>query len=176
MALTKQQKEAIVKEVAGRLEGATTIYLTNASGMSVSQVNDLRGRFRASGVGFQVVKNTLLRRAMDGVGGFEGLYGHLEGPTAVAYSEEPAAPARVIKKFVEQTNATLPTLKVAYVDGALYDGATIDMLAALKSKDELIGDILGLLMAPIANVIGGLQAQGGNIVGALKTIAERGEA
>jgi large subunit ribosomal protein L10 len=128
------------------------------------------------GVQYKVVKNTLLKRAMDEKGGFEELYDHLNGPTAVAFSEDPAAPARVMKKYVEDTRGELPKLKAAFIDGAVYQADALDILAALKSKEELVGDIVGLLLSPITNIVGGLQSPGSTIVGALKTIAEKGEA
>ncbi len=173
MALTKEQKTAQVEEITGKLEAHSTLYLTDFQGLTVEQANELRGRFRASGVDYKVIKNTLLRLAMERVGGLDVLYDHLNGPTAVAFSEEPAAPARVIKKFISDANTKRPELKVAYIDGAVYDATQLDVLAALKSKEELVADVLGLLMSPLTNVVGALQAQGSNLVGALKTIAER---
>ena len=174
MPLTKQQKADAVDTIQAKLDGVPTIYVTDYKGLSVEQVNDLRGRFREAGVEFQVVKNTLLKLAMDRLGGYDEIYEHLHGPTAVALSDEPAAPARVIKDFLKDLNTELPNLKAAYIDGAVFVGADqLEALAALKSKDELIGDILGLLMAPMTNIVGGLQAQGQNLVGALKTIAEK---
>ncbi len=173
MALTKEQKTVILDEVARQLEEASTVYLTNCSGLTVDKANKLREEFRSANIGYRVVKNTLLRLAMDRVGGFEELYGTLEGPTAVAFSTEPAAPARVIKSFSSGPGNGLPELKAAYVDGAVYDAGSLEVLVSLKSKDEIVGDILGLLMSPMSNIVGALQAQGGNLVGALKTIAER---
>lgn len=175
MALTKQQKADLVDQIEERLRDRSTVYLTNYSGLSVDQANELRGRFREAGVEYRVYKNTLLRLAMDRIGGFDALYEYLNGPTAVALSTEPSAPARVIKKYTTDKNTELPGLKAAFVDGAVYGGTDLDVLAALKSKDELIGDILGLLLSPITNVVGALQAQGSNLVGALKTIAEKEE-
>ena len=172
MALTKEQKSAIVDEVADKLQEASSIYLTNFSGLSVEKSNELRKKFRESSVEYRVVKNTLLRRAMDRIGGYEELYEKLDGPTAVAFSVEPAAPARVLKDFVKGSNKGLPELKGAYIDGAIYDENSLDALASLKSKAELIGDIMGLLMSPMSNVVGGLQSQGSTLVGAIKTIAE----
>ena len=177
MPMTKAQKDAAVEEILGKLDKAPVVYLTNYSGLTVAKANDLRRRFRQEGVEFRVLKNTLVRLAMERIGGYDEVFGELNGPTAVAFSEEPSAPARVIKKFL-QDNADLqvPELKAAYVDGAIYQAGSLDVLASLKSKDELIGDIVGLLLSPITNVVGGLQAQGSNLVGALKTIAEREEA
>ena len=175
MALTKKQKVTILEEVTSQLEGASTVYLTNASGLTVEKANALRKKFRESDIQYRVVKNTLLRLAMDKVGGFDELYDHLAGPTAVAFSTEPAAPARIMKEFSKNAGAGLPSLKGAFIDGAFYGSDTLDILASLKSKDELVSDIIGLLMSPATSVIGALQAQGGNLVGAVKTIAERGE-
>ena len=172
MALTKEQKSAIVDEVTEQLQEASSIYLTNLSGMSVSSSNELRGKFRESSVQYRVIKNTLLRKAMDRVGGYEELYDKLEGPTAVAFSVEPAAPARVLKDFLKGSPKDLPQLKGAFIDGAIYGADSLDTLASLKSKEDLVGDILGLLMAPMSNVVGGLQSQGSTLVGAIKTIAE----
>ncbi len=175
MALTKQQKTAILEDVTSKLEEASVVYLTNASGLSVENSNALRANFRKSEVEFRVVKNTLLKIAMDKVGGYEELYDHLAGPTAVAFSNEPAAPARVMKDFAKGPGDGLPALKGAFIDGAFYGSDALETLASLKSKDEIIGDILGLLMSPMTNVVGALQAQGSNLVGAIKTIAEREE-
>ncbi len=173
MPLTKEQKATAVEAITGQLEAAPMLYLTDYKGLNVEQANDLRRRFREAGVGYKVVKNTLLRLAMEGIGGYDELYDHLNGPTAVAFSEEPAAPARVIKTFTRDTKQELPELKVAYIDGDIYQADQLDVLASLKSKNELIGDIVGLLMAPITNVVGALQAQGTNLLAILQTISEK---
>lgn len=175
MALTKEQKREAVAAIAEDLAGVNTIYLTDYAGLSVEQANKLRSEFFKADVRFKVLKNTLLKRAMDDAEiDYSGLYDWLGGPTAVAFTNDPATPGKVIKKFLE--NNELPKLKGAYVDGAFFGPDALEQLAALKSKDELIGDILGLLMAPMTNVVGGLQAQGSNLVGAIKTIAEKEEA
>jgi large subunit ribosomal protein L10 len=176
MAMTKTQKEAAVVELVDKLQQTPTIYLTNYSGLTVSQATELRTRFRAVGVEYKVVKNTMLRLAMEQIGGYDDVFDALHGPTAVAFSEEPSAPARVIKKFLDETKQTLPSLKAAHVEGAVYEADALEVLTQLKSKDELIGEIVGLLQSPITNVVGALQAQGSNIVGAIKTIAEKAKA
>ena len=176
MAMMKEQKAVVLDEITDRLKESPTLYLTNYSGLTVEQVNDLRTQLRNAGVGYKIYKNTFLRIAMDRVGGYEDLYEHLNGPTAVAYCDEPAAPARVFKKFLKDHKLEIPELKGAYIDGAIFHSDALDVLAELKSKDEIIGEIIGLLMAPISNIVGGLQAQGGNLVGILQTLAEREEA
>jgi len=176
MAMTKEQKVAAVDALSEKLAGSTTIYLTNYSGLTVDQANNLRSKLREAGVEYQVVKNTFLRLAMERLGGYDEIFDLLIGPTGVAFTEEPAAPARVFKNFLKDTKLEVPELKGAYVDGAIFGSTALDELASLKSKEELISDIVGLLMAPISNIVGGLEAQGGNLVGAIKTIAESGEA
>ena len=176
MPMTKSAKEAVVDEIAQTLESRTVVYLTNYSGLSVAQANDLRNRFRDNGVDYKVYKNTLIRLAMERLGGYDDLIDQLHGPTAVAFSEEPSAPAKVMKKFVQDESVEKPELKAAYIDGAFYAADALDVLASLKSKDELLADILGLLMAPMSNIVGAIQAPGRNLAGAIKTIAEKEEA
>jgi len=171
--MTKAQKAEAVEEITSLLENVPTIYLTNYSGLTVEQVNELRNRFRDSGVTYRVLKNTLVRLAMEKLGGYDHVFESLHGPTAIAFSEEPAAPARVIKKFLSDTKGEIPELKAAHVDGSYYGPETLEILASLKSKDDLIADIIGLLLSPIQSVLGGIQAPGQNVVGALKTIAEK---
>ncbi len=176
MALTKAQKQDAVAAIAEDLQGVNTVYLTDYAGLSVEQANNLRSAFFKADVRFKVLKNTLLRRAMDGLDiDYSELYDQLHGPTAVAFTNDPATPAKVIKKFTEG-DTKLPRLKGAYVDGAFFGPDALEQLAALKSKDELVSDIIGLLLSPMKNVVGALQAQGSNLVGAIKTIAEREEA
>lgn len=176
MPLTKSQKAEAVDELVSLLKDTPIIYLTDFAGLSVQQATTLRNRFRDNGVQFKVVKNTLLKRAMDEIGGFDELYEHLAGPTAVALSSEPAAAARVIKNFTAVENIERPEFKAAYVDGAVYGRGSLDVLASLKSKEEIIGDVAGLLLAPISNIVGGLNSVGQTIAGAVRTIAERAEA
>jgi large subunit ribosomal protein L10 len=173
MAMTREQKAEAIKELAEKLEQTPVIYLTDYVGLTVEQANKLRSAFRKSGVEFRVVKNTLLKRAMDQLGGYDELYGALHGSTAVAFSEEPSAPGRVLRDFLKDSKLEIPSLKGAHVDGAVYGDTALETLAELKSKDELLGDIMGLLMSPMTTVIGAVQAQGSNLVGAIKEIANK---
>lgn len=173
MPLTKDQKQEQVAAIAEQLEGHNTVYLTDYAGLTVDEVTRLRRAFRDADVEFRVFKNTLLRRAMEAQGGFDELYEQLNGPTAVAFTNDPASPAKVIKKFLQGRDKELPKFKGAYVDGAVFGEGQLDALAQLKSKDELIADILGLLMAPITNVASALGAPGRKLAGAVKEIAER---
>lgn len=176
MPMTKERKAESVQEITEMLSGSATVYLTNYSGLTVAQANELRGRFRKAGVQFRVFKNTLVRHAMEEIGGYDDLFDHLHGPTAVAFSEEPSTPARVIRDFLKDKNSEKPELKAAYIDGAFYGPGSLETLVALKSKDELIGDVIGLLLSPASSVIGAIQSPAQTLVGAIKTIAEKAEA
>lgn len=176
MPQTIKEKQALVDEITTALENNNTVYLTNFQGLTVAQTNELRSRFFEKNVSYRVFKNTLIERALRELDGYEDLIEHLHGPTAIAFSEEPAVPARVIKDFLDDEGVERPELKAAYIDGDFYGADQLDTLASLKSKDELIGDIIALLQAPITNVVRGLQDQGSTIAGCIEAIAENAEA
>jgi large subunit ribosomal protein L10 len=176
MSKTRAEKAELIDEIGEKLDEYPIIYLTNFSGLTVAQSNDLRGRFREAGVDYQVTKNTLAQIALDRLEGMTALEEFFHGPTAVAYSEDPAKPARVIQDFVEDEDVERPELKVAWIEGELYEGPdALDTLADLKSREELIGEIVGLLLSPAQNVVGGLTGAGQNLAGILKSLSERDE-
>ncbi|MEX0648116.1 MAG: 50S ribosomal protein L10 [Balneolaceae bacterium] len=171
---TLSEKKAVVDEITEQLNSSKAVYITRYTGMSVADMGELRGGFRNGNVRFKVYKNTLMKRAMDTIGGYEELYPHLEDQNGFAFVEEElAAPAKVLKNYIKEHDK--PEFAAALIDGDYYGQDQLDSLAAMKSKNEVLGDILGLLMAPISNVVSGLQAQGGNIAGAVQSIAEKGE-
>ena len=171
---TLADKKQVVEEITGNLNEAGAVYIADYSGMSVSEINNLRGEFFKGNIKFKVYKNTLMKRAMDEVGGYEDLYPHLVEQNGFAFVEEEfAAPAKVLKKFNEEMKK--PKFKAAVIDGDFYGEDQLETLAAMKSKNEVIGDIVGLLLAPVSNVVSALQAPGRNIAGAIETIAEKGE-
>lgn len=168
------EKQAVLDEIAEKLESSSALYITNYSGMSVPEVNELRGAFRKGDIRFKVYKNKLVKLAMEKVGGYDDIIPSLVEQNAFAFVEEElSAPAKVLKDFIKDNNK--PQFKAAMVDGDFYGEDKLDVLAAMKSKNEIIGDILGLLMAPLSNVVGALNSQGSNLVGAVKTIAEKGD-
>jgi large subunit ribosomal protein L10 len=169
---TKAQKEAVIAELVDVIKNSDAIYLTNYVGMSVAQISDLRKEFRNKGVSYKVYKNTLVKKAMDSIGGYDAVYPFLEEQTAFAFvSGDAAVPGKVLKDFIKKGDK--PKFKAAYVDGSLFQGDKLDVLASMKSKNEVLGDIIGLLLSPISNVVGALQSQGTTIAGAIQTIAEK---
>lgn len=176
MPKDRAEKAEIIDEIGEKLDEYPILYLTNFSGLTVAQSNDLRGRFRDAGVEYQVTKNTLAKIALDRLEGMDALEEFFAGPTAVAFSEDPAKPARVIQDFVEDEDVERPELKVAWIEGELYEGSdALDTLADLKSREELIGEIVGLLLSPAQNVVGGLKGTGQNLAGILKALSEDDE-
>lgn len=176
MPKTKSQKTEAVDTIVGMLKEQPTIYLTNYQGLDVSQSTELRDLFREQGVKYKVFKNTLLKRAMEEIGGYDELFDHLSGPTAVAFTDEASVPAKVMKKFSKAENIELPALKAAFVEGAVYHADALDMLAALKSKDELLGDVIGLLLSPMQNVSSAISSVGSNILALVKAVEEKAAA
>jgi large subunit ribosomal protein L10 len=171
---TLAEKKAAVEEITEDLNSHDAIYITNYSGMSVKEINTMRGKFYEGNIKFKVYKNTLMKRAMDEVGGYDDLYPHLAKQNGFAFvEEEHAAPAKVIKKLYEETEK--PKFKAAIIAGDYYGEDELNSLASMKSKSEVIGDIVGLLLAPVSNVVSALQAPGRNIAGAVETIAEKSE-
>lgn len=171
---TLSQKKAVVEEITEQLKNSNAVYITKYTGMSVGDMGKLRGKFRDGNVQFKVYKNTLIKRAMDTIGGYEELYPHLEDQNGFAFvNEELAVPAKVLKDYIKENNK--PEFKAAFIDGDFYSQDKLDTLAAMKSKNEVIGDVIGLLLSPVSNVVNALQAQGSNIAGAVQTIAEKSE-
>jgi large subunit ribosomal protein L10 len=149
--MKRSEKEQIVAEVSEVLQKANGMYLTDFTGLTVEQVTELRREFRKSGVQYKVAKNTLIRRALEGLAGAEELSDKLVGPTGVAVSfTDPVAPAKIIKKFAEKHSRL--GLKAAVIERRVYDGSRLDELSKLPTKAETLASILGSIQSPLAAV------------------------
>jgi large subunit ribosomal protein L10 len=172
--MTKSEKNQAIDSLLDVLTQNDVFYLADTSGMTVAQANGLRRLCFAKGIQIQVVKNTLLTKAMEkSEKDFSEIYCVLKGNTALIVSSTGNAPAKLIKEFSKKSDKL--KLKGAYVETAVYIGADqLDNLVNIKSREELIGDIIGLLQSPAKNVIGGLQASAGQkIAGLVKALEER---
>lgn len=175
--MTKAEKYAVVEQLKGKFEQSNFFYITDSSTMTVEQVNNLRGKFYEKGIEMQVVKNTLAIKALESISetGYADLYSALKGPTALLFTETANSPAKVIKEF-RGKKGERPILKAAYIDSSIFLGdEQLDALASLKSKEELLGEVIGLLQSPIKTVVGALQSGGNTISGLLKALEQRGE-
>ena len=174
--MTRTEKVAAVEVLKEKFSNSDFFYVTDSSTLTVEQVNKLRSMLFEKGIEMQVVKNTLARQALESLpeeNNYSELFDALKGPTAIMFSEVANAPARVIKEF-RGKDAERPILKAAYIDSAIYQGDDqLKALSDLKSKEELLGDLLGLLQAPIHNVLGALNSGGNTLSGLLKALEER---
>lgn len=173
--MTREDKTAAIEALKEKFAGADYFYVADASTMTVAQVNKFRRLCFEQGVEMTVVKNTLAKKALESFPegkNYSAIFDALHGPTALLFAEVANVPARLLKKFREGGNK--PVLKAAYIDTAVYHGDDqLDALTRLKSKEEVLGDLLGLLQSPMSNILSGLQSAGGNIVAVLKTLEER---
>ncbi len=175
--MTKAEKYTAVEVLKEKFEQSSFFYITDSSTMTVEEVNNLRRKFYESGVEMQVVKNTLAKKALESISetGYQDLYSALKGPTAILFTETANLPAKVIKEF-RGAKGERPIVKAAYIDSSIFLGDDqLGALASLKSKEELIGEVIGLLQSPIKNVLGALQSGGNTISGLLKALEQRGE-
>jgi len=173
--MNRQEKNQLIDELSDLLRAKSVFYLTDASGLDAETTTELRRESVKKNLTVRVVKNTLLRKAMERVEerNFEELYGSLVGQTALLVGDVGNVPAKLIKDFAKKHEK--PVLKAAYVEEACYVGANhLDVLTSIKSKDELLGDIVMLLQSPAKNVLGALQSGGNTISGLVKALESRG--
>jgi large subunit ribosomal protein L10 len=149
--MERKQKEQIVAEVAETLRKARGLFFTDFSGLTVEQVTELRREFFKVGIDYRVAKNTLIKKALEQISGYDKVYDHLAGPTAVAFAyDDPVAPAKIIQKFAEKHNKL--SLKVCVLEQQVYDGSKLKELASLPTRKEMMASILGSIQSPLAGV------------------------
>jgi large subunit ribosomal protein L10 len=174
--MRREEKAVIIHDLSEKFAATPFFYITDASGLSVAKTNDLRRRCFDKGIEYIVVKNTLIEKALatletdytsfneSVLKGFSGIMFHPENGKIAA---------QVIKEFLKENKDSIQ-LKGASIDGGLYVGHNqLDALLSLKSKQEMIGEVISLLQSPAKNVIGGLQSGGNKLAGILKTLSEK---
>ncbi|MBQ5993352.1 MAG: 50S ribosomal protein L10 [Bacteroidales bacterium] len=171
--MNKEQKSQIIEEISQDLANYSHVYVTDISGFTVSTVNQLRKLCFSKDVKLKVVKNTLLKRAMEQSDkDYSELYETLNGPTAVMLCNTGNVPAKLIKDF--RAKNAKPIIKAAFIEEAVYIGDDqLEALCNIKSREELIGDIVALLQSPAKQVVSALQSGGGKLAGIVKTLSER---
>jgi len=171
--MTREEKSQVIEELTAQLADNTNIYLTDISGLDAASTSKLRRACFKANVKLAVVKNTLLEKAMEASEkDFGELPTTLKGNTSVMYSETGNGPAKVIKEFRKKSEK--PLLKGAFIEESIYIGDDLlDALVDIKSREELIGEIVSLLQSPAKNVISALKSSGGTIAGIVKTLSER---
>lgn len=171
--MTREEKNKEIEGLTEVLKGVNTLYIADIAGLDAEQTSNLRRMCYKSSIKINVVKNTLLKKAMErSERNFEELYPILKGNTSIMIAETGNAPAKLIKEFRKKQEK--PVLKGAFIDESVYIGDNqLEALAALKSKDELIGDVIALLQSPAKNVVSALQSGKNTLAGLLKSLEER---
>jgi large subunit ribosomal protein L10 len=170
--MNRSDKEAIVTEVAEKVSRATAMYFADFTGLTVGEASELRREFRKAGIEYTVVKNTLAKKALEQVTGYESVYEKLVGPTGIAFSYDDAvAPAKIIKKFSEKSGKL--KLKVAVLEKQVFDGSKLDELSKLPTRGELMSGILGSIQAPISGVVGAIGAVARDLVNVIDAIEKK---
>ncbi|MCL4637377.1 MULTISPECIES: 50S ribosomal protein L10 [Olivibacter] len=172
--MRKEEKQEIVQALTDQIKSYGNFYITDTADLTVAKVNNIRRKCFERGIKIQVAKNSLIVKALEAAGvDSEELKGVLKGASTILFSETGNAPAKLIKELRKEGDK--PILKGAYIDASVFVGdAQLDSLVALKSKEELIGDIIGLLQSPAKNVVSALKSGGSTIAGLVKTLQERG--
>ncbi|MFA5556761.1 MAG: 50S ribosomal protein L10 [Flavobacteriaceae bacterium] len=171
--MTREEKSIAIQDLTAQLADTGVVYIADISGLNAQTTSDLRRAAFKAGIKLEVVKNTLLAKAMEASErNFGDLPSILKGNTSILIAETGNAPAKLIKEFRKKSDK--PLLKGAYIEEAVFIGDNqLEALVAIKSKEEVIGEIIGLLQSPAKNVISALKSGGSTIAGLVKTLSER---
>ena len=173
--MTREDKSAAIAELKEELGGTPFFYLADSSTLTVAKINKFRRMCFEKGITIKVAKNTLIQKALENEPeskGYKGLFDALHGPTTILISSNPKAPAQLIEEF--RKSEERPLLKAAYIDSAVFLGDDqLKALTQLKTKDEMVGEIIGLLLSPGRRLASQLKATGGKLAGIVKTLEER---
>lgn len=172
--MRKEEKHEVVLALTETIAEYGNFYITDTANLSVAKVNDIRRKCFENDIKMQVAKNKLIRKAMEASeGDFSEMFEVLKGSSSILFSKTANAPAKLIKQL--RRTGDKPVLKAAYIDSSIFIGDNqLEALVNLKSKEELVADIIALLQSPAKNVISGLQSGGNKLAGIVKTLQERG--
>jgi len=177
--MNKQDKEQSVSEIKKMLDKASSIYFTDFTGLTVAETNSFRDELFNAKVDYKVLKNTLIKKALEGNEKFGGqadsLTAQLKGPTGIIFAyDDPVSPAKIIKKFFDKGEK--PKLKIAVIESIAYEGKKLNELAALQSKPELIASIVGSLHSPISVIVNTLNAVLRDLASVIEEVSKKQQA
>ncbi len=173
--MNKDQKNEVIELLKDKFKEYNNFYVTNTESLTVAQIGKLRRICFDKNVEMKVAKNTLIKKALESIDStrFSGVFESLNGVTALLFSENAKEPAMIISSFRKDANTDKPLLKAAFIDGDVFEGNDqLKALVTLKSKNDLIGEVIGLLQSPAKNVISGLNA-GNKLAGLIKALEDR---
>ncbi|QKJ31503.1 50S ribosomal protein L10 [Mucilaginibacter mali] len=173
--MNKEEKHELVLALTEQMKEYGNFYITDTSNLTVAKINNIRRKCFESDITIQVAKNSLIKKAMEAAGGdYTAIYDVLKGSSSILFSKSATAPAKLIKQL-RKSGSEKPIIKAAYIDSAVFIGDNqLDTLINLKSKEQLVGEIIGLLQSPAKNVVSALQSGGNILAGVVKTLQERG--
>jgi large subunit ribosomal protein L10 len=173
--MNKEEKHDLVLALTEQMNEYGNFYITDTSNLTVAKINNIRRKCFESDITIQVAKNSLIQKAMEAANGdYTQIYDVLKGSSSILFSKSATAPAKLIKQL-RKSGSEKPIIKAAYIDSAIFIGDNqLDTLINLKSKEQLVGEIIGLLQSPAKNVISALQSGGNKLAGIVKTLQERG--
>lgn len=172
--MTKEEKQHVVKELTEFVGDAVGLYSIDFTGLNVSNTIELREGFAKAGINYRVAKNTLLKRALNEVGGFDHVIDRFVGQTGIAVGfDDPAAPARILKKYLEDKKSEIPSLNFAVIEGVLYEGSQLKQIAAMPSRLDLMASIVGSLQAPITGIVGSINAVMRDLASVIEEVAKK---
>jgi large subunit ribosomal protein L10 len=175
--MIKQKKAEVLEELRGKLDEFPFVYLADPTSMTAGLTNKLRRKCFEEGIELKVVKNKLIMKLLkeaDASKNYDGLFPAFKGQTAILFSSNQKAPAKLIEDFRKENSTERPGFKGAWIDSSVFIGEDqLDTLKKLKSREELIGEVIGLLQSPAKNVIGALQSGGSKLAGLVKALEER---
>lgn len=170
--ITKEQKKVVVAELADMLREATSLYFVDFTGMTVATDQAFRNELRKKGVTMRVAKNTLIIRALADVGGYDIEDSKLAGQTAVIFGgADPIAPAKIIRQYFEKGEK--PKLKVAVVEGQVFDGTQLKQVSELPTREDLISAMIGSIHAPISGIVGSINAVMRDVASLVEEVAKK---
>jgi len=171
--MNKEEKYELVSALTEQMKEYGNFYITDTADLTVAKVSAIRRKCFENEITMQVAKNSLIKKALEAVGGdFDPIYDVLKGSSSILFSKSSTAPAKLIKEL--RRKGDKPVLKAAYIDQAVFIGDNqLDTLINLKSREQLIGEIVGLLQSPAKNVISALQSGGNKLAGIVKTLQEK---
>jgi large subunit ribosomal protein L10 len=175
--MIKQKKAEVLEELKGKLEEFPFVYLADPTKMTAGLTNKLRRKCFEEGIELKVVKNKLIMKLLkeaDASKNYDGLFPAFKGQTAILFSSNQKAPAKLIEDFRKENSTERPGFKGAWIDSSVFIGEDqLETLKKLKSREELIGEVIGLLQSPAKNVIGALQSSSSKLAGLVKALEER---
>ncbi len=174
--MRREGKAAIIEELKEKFSSTDYFYLADSSKLSVADITKVRRIFYSKGLQIKVAKNTLIKKALEQISEskYTDLYAHLHGPTTVIFTETSNLPAKAIQDLQNTEKMSGFVFKAAYIDTAVFSGEeNLDVLVKLKSKYELLGEVIGILQSPAKNVISALKSGGDKLAGMVKTLSEK---